>query len=138
MGTTRSFRASLVALTILTACASMPPQEDAVTLYGGQTSRPAISALQLQSANVSTVQDALRRIRPLLFTHRAPAAIALRDQYRGYPVLYVDGQLQGGLELLNTIPLNALRSIQLLSGNEGHALFGRFHPGGVVQVNVRR
>jgi hypothetical protein len=125
-------------LILLDACATLPPQDDAASLFGGQTSRPVITALQLQSANVPNVQDALRRIRPLLFTYRASAAYAIRDQYRGYPVLYVDGQLQGGLDLLNTIPLNAVRSIQILSGNEGHALLGRFHAGGVVQVNTRR
>jgi hypothetical protein len=40
--------------------------------------------------------------------------------------------------LLNTVPLSAVRSIQILSGNEAFALFGRYHPGGVVEVNIRR
>jgi hypothetical protein len=125
-----------LALTLFEACATLPAQDDGATLYGGETSRTVITARQLQSASFTTTQDALRMLRPLLFTQRAPFAV--RDPYRGYPVLYLDGQLQGGLEMLNTIPLNAVRSIRILSSNEGHALFGRFHPGGVVEVNTRR
>jgi hypothetical protein len=138
MGTTRSFRAlaALSALTLLEACATLPVQDDNAKPFGAETSRAFITARQLQSTNVTTTQDALRMLRPLLFTHRA--AIAVRDPYRGAPVLYVDGLLQGGLDLLSTIPLNAVRSIQILSSGEGHALFGRFHPGGVVAVSIRR
>lgn len=138
MGTTRSFRAlaASLALTLLEACATLPAQGDDPTRYGAQTSRAAITAEQLRSANATTLPDALRRLRPLLFTRRA--ALSGLDPYRGYPVLYIDGQLQGGLDLLSTIPLHAVRSVQVLSGSEGHALFGRYHPGGVVEVNVRR
>ena len=138
MGTTRSFRAfaALSALTLFDACATLPVREDDAMPHGAETSRALITARQLQSTSFTTTQDALRTIRPLLFTQRA--AFAVRDPNRGYPVLYVDGLFQGGLDMLNTIPLTAVRSIQILSASEAHALFGRFHPGGVVEVNIRR
>ena len=138
MGTTRSFRAfaALSTLTLFGACATLPAKESGDLPYGAETSRAVITARQLQSVSFTTTQDALRVLRPLIFTQRAPFAV--RDPYRGYAVLYVDGQLQGSLEMLNTIPLQAVRSIQILSGSEAHALFGRFHPGGVVEVNIRR
>ena len=138
MGTTRSYRAlaAVSTLTLLAACATMPAQTDDGPRYELVTSRATITAAQLQGANVTTMQDALRRLRPQLFTHRA--AYAVSDPFRGYPVLYVDGQLQGGLDLLSTIPLNAVRSVHFISGNEGYAWFGRFHPGGVVDVKIRR
>ena len=138
MGTTRNIRAfaALSMFTLLEACAALPAPDPAGTLYGTASSRAVITAQQLESANVTTMQEALFRLRPSLFTHRA--AFAVSDQYRGYPVLYVDGRLQGGLDLLNTIPLNAVRSVQILSGNEAHARFGRYHAGGVLEVNIRR
>ena len=138
MGTTRRIRAlaALSALAVLQACASLPAEEGGAKLYGTETSRAVITARQLQATSFSTTPDALRTLRPLLFTQRA--AFATRDPYRGAPVLYIDGQLQGGLDLLTTVPLFAVRSIQVLSSSEGHALFGRFHPGGVVEVNIRR
>jgi hypothetical protein len=125
-----------LALALLEACATLPAEDRERGLYGSETSRAVITARQLQGTTFTTTQDALRMLRPLLFTKRA--AFATRDPYRGAPVLYVDGQLQGGLEYLNTIPLYAVRSIRILSSSEGHAFFGRFHPGGVVEVNIRR
>ena len=129
-------RVAWLPLTLLAACATMPPQREDATPYPANTSRSIITAQQLRAADVTSMVDALRRLRPLLFTQRA--AFAMSDPYRGYPVLYVDGRLQGGLDLLNTIPLNAVRSVQLLSGVEGHAYFGRYHPGGVVEVKINR
>ena len=138
MGTTRSFRAlaALSTLALFAGCATLPSQRPDDTLYPTQTSRALITAEQLQRADVISTVDALRRLRPLLFTHRAPFTVS--DPYEGRPVLYVDGRLQGGLDLLNTIPLTAVRSVQILSGVEGHAYFGRYHPGGVVEVNIKR
>jgi len=136
MDTTRSVRAlaALLPLTFLAACATMPPQREGATRYPSQTSRALITAQQLRSADPTSFIDALRRLRPLLFSQ--PTAFAVSDPYRGYPVLYVDGRLQGGLDLLSTIPLSIVRSVQVLSGVEGHAYFGRYHPGGIVEVNT--
>jgi hypothetical protein len=138
MDTTRSVRAlaALLPLTFFAACATMPRQREDATLYPWQTSRALITAQQLRSADATSFVDALRRLRPLLFSQPAPFAVS--DPYRGYPVLYVDGRLQGGLDLLSTIPLSIVRSVQVLTGVEGHAYFGRYHPGGVVEVNINR
>jgi hypothetical protein len=138
MGTTRSYRAlaAVLTLSLLSACATMPAQTDDGPRYELATARAVITAAQLQRLNVTTMQEALLRLRPQLFTHRANYVV--NDPYRGSAVLYIDGQLQGGLDLLNTIPLHAVRSVQLLSGNEGHSRFGRYHPGGVVDVKIRR
>ncbi|MEO5818213.1 MAG: hypothetical protein ABIT20_23285 [Gemmatimonadaceae bacterium] len=138
MGTTRSYRALAAALTLSlhAACATMPAQSDDALRFDRATSRAIITAAQLQGANVTTMQEALLRLRPGLFIHRA--AYTVHDPYRGSAVLYIDGQLQGGLDLLNTIPLTAVRSVHVLSGNEGHSKFGRYHPGGVVDVKIRR
>ncbi|MDB4890943.1 MAG: hypothetical protein JWL61_2798 [Gemmatimonadetes bacterium] len=138
MGTTRGIRAfaALSALALLHACATLPAEDRDPGLYGTETVRAVITARQLQGTTFTTTQDALRTLRPSLFTQRA--ALATGDPYRGAPALYVDGQFQGGLEFLSTIPLYAVRSIQILGSSEGHSRFGRFHPGGVVEVNVRR
>jgi hypothetical protein len=137
MGTTRSYRAlaAVLTLSLHSACATMPVQTDD-SRYEVATARAVITAAQLQKVNVTTMQEALLRLRPQLFTHRAYYAV--NDPYRGSAVLYIDGQLEGGLELLNTIPLRVVRSVQFLSGNEGHSRFGRYHAGGIVDVRIRR
>jgi hypothetical protein len=138
MISTRRLHAGAVCslLALLTACASAPQEDREPRPFALSLSRQSITAKELQSSGVGTTYDALRRIRPEFFIRRMPATFT--DPYNGYSVVYLDGQLQGSLDLLNTIPLNAILSIQYMSGTEAHAHLGKYHPGGVIEVHTRQ
>src|SRR5256885_15576366 len=138
MSSTRRIRpvAMLSMLALLAACASAPHGDRESDSFAQRTSRVFITAKELQSAGVGTTYDAVRRIRPDLLTRRA--VVALDDPYRGFAVVYLDGKFQGSIDLLNTIPVEAIAAIQYLSGREGHSRYGRYHPGGVIEVDTRR
>jgi hypothetical protein len=123
-------------LALLVACASAPQEEGEPSPIPLSVSRVQITAKELQSAGVGTTFDALRRLRPEFFFRRGTSTFT--DPYNGYSVLYLDGQLQGSLDLLNTIPLTSITSIQYHTGTEAYVRLGKYHPGGAINVRTRR
>lgn len=138
MSSTRRIRAGamLSMLALLAGCAGAPQGDRESNSFAQRTSRVFITATELQSAGAATAYDAVRRIRPELLTRRA--VVALDDPYKGFPVVYLDGKLQGSVDLLHTIPVEAIAAIHYLSGSEGHSRYGKYHPGGVIDVHARR
>jgi hypothetical protein len=128
--------AMLSMLALLAACASAPQEDDEPSPITLSSSRVQITAKELQSAGVGTTFDALRRLRPEFFLRRSTSTFT--DPYNGYSVLYLDGHLQGSLDLLNTIPLTSILSIQYHTGTEAYARLGKYHPGGAINVKTHR
>jgi hypothetical protein len=127
--------ATLSMLALLAACASAPHEEGAPSPVTLSVSRVQITGRELQSTGVGTTLEALRRLRPEFFIRRGRSTFT--DPYNGYSVLYLDGQLQGSLDLLNSIPLLSIISIQYRSGTEAFGRLGKYHPGGVIDVKTR-
>ena len=138
MRSTRMIHAGAVLslLAVLTACASAPRQDREALTFGDRTSRTEISARELQSVAAGSAFEALQRVRPEFFFQR-PTKV-LNDPYGGFPVVYLDGRLQGRLDVLYTIPVGAILSVQYLSGIEAHTRFGKFYSGGIIDVHTRR
>jgi hypothetical protein len=125
----------LLLLAGLTACASAPRQDREGLTSGSWTPRAEVSAKELQTSGAVSAFEALRRVRPELFLERPTKT--LTDPYGGFPVVYLDGRLQGTLDLLNTIPVSAILGVQYFSAMESHARFGRYHSGGVIDIRTR-
>jgi hypothetical protein len=123
-------------LVLFTACASAPRQDREPIAFGDRTSRNEVSARELQSVSAGSAFEALRRVRPELLFQRSTKTPA--DAYGGYAVVYLDGKLQGSLDVLNMIPVDAILGIQYLSGVEAQTKLGKFHSGGVIDVRTRR
>ena len=138
MRSTRRVRAGVATslVLMLTGCAGTPHQLSEGIAPDVGTSRTVISGLELRRSGVTTTYDALRRIRPELLKQRQIAVV--NDAYNGFPVVYVDGRLQGSADLLNTVPIDAILYVEYLTPTEGYFRISRVHPGGVLDVRTRR
>jgi hypothetical protein len=65
-------------------------------------------------------------------------ASAPRDEYLGWPVLYLNGVLQGKLELMTTIPAEQVQQVVYWSPVAATHEFGAYHAGGVLSVSTFR
>ena len=92
---------------------------------------------EIEASGTRNALDALRRLRPELLTRRNDA-VATVDPYRGYAVVYLNGVLQGGLDVLETIPVAAITEIRYVSSTAGADRFGKRHPGGIIAVATRK
>lgn len=98
-------------------------------------SENAIPVSELRATRQVTVFDAVNRIRPRMLTRRAEPAIG--DPYEGRPVVYLDGQKQGAVEMLRNIPIDVVVEIAYVTANAASYRFGAYHPGGVIAVRTK-
>ena len=99
-------------------------------------SRYLLTGAELQSSGSTNTLDALRRLRPELFAHRAFSAT--KDPFAEVPMLYVNGIAEGTMSLLASLPVDAVHEIRLLSAVEGAHQMGTYHPGGILSVTTRK
>ena len=86
---------------------------------------------EMKSAQVANAHEAVSRLRPQFLRRHWPT---MANNGEGQPVIYLDGVRQGGIDMLRSIPANALYEIRYLSSTAANAEFGRWHPGGVISV----
>jgi len=127
--------ALLVAALLATACAGRLPEGER-----GLTSRSreagVVTTPEIAASGTHNALDALRRLRPELLSRRNDAAPA--DPYRGYPVVYLNGVLQGGLDMLESIPAASITEIRYVGSTAAADKLGVRHPGGAIIVNTRK
>ncbi len=114
-----------------------PSRESAgLALTSQRRQADRLDAMDLQQVEAATLADAIRQLRPEFFTPRPPVRIT---GPLPTSVVYVNGQYQGGLEMLSTIPLPTVVEVTRLSSTLAKSRYGSFCPcdGGVVDVKVR-
>lgn len=122
---------------LIAGCAGRLEERDHGLTPAARGGVGVLTSSEIQASGTRNALDAVRRLRPELLTRRADA-LAAADQYRGAPVVYVNGVLQGGLDMLESIPASAITEIRYLSGTGAADRFGVRHPGGVIAVSTRR
>jgi len=126
---------ALVMMTSLAACASAPVQGSADDIgYAGRNSN-VISLPEMRSSGATDAYQAISRLRPL-FLHRGRDKTPARPNMSSLQV-YLDDARLGGLESLQTVPIESIRSIRYLSASEATIRWGTNHMGGVILLSTR-
>jgi hypothetical protein len=126
----------LLASLLLAGCAGRLEEGDS-SLKARGSGVGVVTAGEIEASGTRNALDALRRLRPELLIRRNDA-VASADPYRGYAVVYLNGVLQGGVDVLGTIPVAAITEIRYVSSTAGADRFGKRHPGGVIAVSTRK
>lgn len=99
------------------------------------SSRSILTRGELAATNAETTLEAIERLRPeFLLGHARPPGLAWA------PItVYLNDRYEGDVSLLNTIPLSAIREVNLLRPTEALIRFGTTCrcPGGVILVDTR-
>jgi hypothetical protein len=90
-----------------------------------------LTADEIATVNVSTVYDAVQRLRPAWMLRTRPNP-ALPNQI---VIIYVDGHRYGaGIDGLRTLPVRSAFSVEFLSPTAAQARFGPGHLLGAIEV----
>jgi outer membrane cobalamin receptor len=131
-------------LFLVTACAGPARAPDEAG--GGDSNR--LTQEQLAGAQVETVFDAVRRLRPNWLRQRAVNSLQ-GGNTAGAPisvggstpssevVVYVDGARVGGPEVLRSIPANAAEAVEYLDGASATSRFGTGNVAGAIVITTR-
>lgn len=146
----RSFVADAIPLvlaagaTLATACGTARPPVSAVSMRDFAPPRvrgssDVLTRYEIEKAGLASgsARDAVNRLRPELLRRRTPQIPGVPDE--AFPVVYVDGQWHGSLEILQTIPASMVGEVRYLSATAAADwLGGTHHAGGVLAIRTRR
>ncbi len=122
--------ALLAAALFLPACASSGGGGS------GGGSRNLLTMQELNEVPFSTVFEAVRALRPRWLQARSGAS--LRTPEPQTAMVYIDGQLRGGLnEMWNLLPTE-VSEIRYMSASDATTRFGTNHVGGAIVITTRR
>jgi hypothetical protein len=121
-----------ILISSLTACA---PATNAVPIGSeevqGRTT-DYIGAAEMRSVGANDALEAINRLRPFFFRRgRETSAVTGQSLLQ----VYLDNIKLGGLETLQTIPIESIKSIQYLSSSEATIRWGTNHTGGVILLS---
>jgi hypothetical protein len=118
---------------LLTACSS------AVSLQVGDRvathSSDALTGAELTGSGVTDAYEAIQRFRPLYLNRLRDMSLANPSQ--STLTVYFNDTILGGVDMLRTVPVDAVRSIRLLSAAEATNRWGPKQPGAVIYVSSR-
>lgn len=95
-----------------------------------------LTASDLAKTQATSTLDAIERSRPDFLRTSNRAAMVERNTL---PSVYLDGHFVGGLDALNTVPLNVVREVVFMHPNEARERLGSRCEcgGGVVAIRTR-
>ncbi len=103
---------------------------------GSSRSRNLITETELMEVPHSSLYEAVRALRPRWLQARAGATFS--SPQRQTAMVYIDGQLRGGLgEMWNLIP-GEVSELQYMSASDATTRFGTNHVGGAIVITTRR
>ena len=146
MSTSRALRtgAALVTVAVTVGCgASLGQSADgrrpsalaAAVRPPVRGSGDVLTGAEIRHAGAATARDAVSWLRPQFLMRRTPLLPA--DPYGGFPIVYLDGVRQGGLEMLGTIPAEMITEIRYLTAATAYQWFGGYNPGGAIAISTR-
>ena len=127
----RALRLTTVSLMLLGACTWHP------AAAGGPRNRNVISYEEFASTDATTAFEIVQRLRGE-FLNSTRGKVTLYGSTRPTPVVYVDHEFYGQIELLRQIPANDVFEIRLYRSWEAVMKFGADKSAGVIEVVTRR
>lgn len=122
--------AVLTAALLLAGCASSGESS------GTSRSRNLITEAELMEVPHSSVYEAVRALRPRWLQARAGATFSNATQQTA--MVYIDGQLRGGLEEMWSLIPGEVSELRYMSASDATTRFGTNHVGGAIVITTRR
>ncbi|MFN2637536.1 MAG: hypothetical protein ABR585_10950 [Gemmatimonadaceae bacterium] len=116
-------------LTVALALACAPP---ATTPKRVARNPNVITQEEIVAANVYTVYDAVRVLRPNFLHSRGRNSMVLAET--GLPRIYLDHQFYGEVESLRRLDVKNVREIHYYNSSDAGAKFGLGNTAGVIEV----
>jgi hypothetical protein len=114
---------------VILALAAAPPA-DAQQARSREANR--ITRVDLAEMNTTDALDAVRSLRPNWLNQRGQGSFR-----GGTPVrVYIDGVPRGTVEVLRSVPLHTIASMQYLGSREATQRWGTDHASGVIMVRT--
>jgi hypothetical protein len=126
----------IASLGLFPGCRSAGPSADRTTLRSSSAPAYELDAItlpELGSASVHSAYEAVARFRPDFLKPRRTSS----NPNGEFPVVYVDGRYEGGVDVLRTIPVGVVAEVRYLRPVAANHDLGRFHAGGVISVRTR-
>lgn len=97
--------------------------------------RAPLTGEEIRSAGITSVLEAIRRLRPQYLVSRAPVTGANKS---GLPVVYVDNMPYGPVSELQAMPTETVAEIRFISPEDATTRWGTNYPNGVILVTSKR
>lgn len=99
------------------------------------SNRKVITEDEILSTNATTAYDVIARLRAEYLRNRGPTSLVLPSHAE--PVVFVNEQLYGSIELLKQVRSSDLAEIRFYDGTDAVTKFGSQYSGGVIQLVTR-
>jgi hypothetical protein len=131
MSTALARLALAVAVTATAACAANAPYGFHRATAAPFPSRELLSEAEIAGAHVTTAYEAIMRLRPTYVTWQR---VATGNERR---LVYVDGMLIGGLDVLQTMPAADIHEVRLLTTLSGAFGYPLNNSGGAILITTK-
>lgn len=101
----------------------------------GGSNRKLITEEEILSTNATTAYDVIARLRAEYLRNRGPTSLLLPS--RAEPVVFLNEQLYGSMDVLKQVRSSDLTEIRFYDGPDAVTKFGSQYSGGVIQLVTR-
>jgi hypothetical protein len=131
MSTALARFALAVAVAASAACSASAPYGFHRATAAPYPSRDILGEAEIQGAHVTTAYEAIMRLRPTYVTWQR---VATGNERR---LVYVDGMLMGGLDVLRTMPSADIREVRLITAVSGAYGYALNNSGGALLITTK-
>ena len=131
MSTALARLALAVAVATSAACSAAAPYGFHRAPSAPFPSRDLLGESEIANAHVTTAYDAIMRLRP---TYLSWQRISTGNERR---LVYVDGMLMGGLDVLRTMPAGDIHEVRLLTNVSGAYGYALNNSGGALLITTK-
>jgi hypothetical protein len=118
-----------MAVVLLVGCA---PARNAIP---GDYNASVISEAELTNSSTETAYQAVRKLRPNFLNYQPQTSV--RNPSPALPVVFINEQFAGDLNLLNQLLVNQIESIRFYKPPQAMIKYGTDRTGGVIAVTLR-
>jgi hypothetical protein len=119
----------------LAACSAATQNGSVDPQVASSQSSDVISQAELESAGVTDAFQAINRLRPMFLRRLRETSQVVPG--RSLLEVYLDDLKLGGLETLQTMPIESIKSIRYLTSSEATIRWGTNHTGGVILLTTK-
>lgn len=131
MSTALARIALAVAFTASAACSASAPYGFHRATAAPYPSRDLLGEAEIRTAHATTAYEAIMRLRPTYVTWQR---ITTGNERR---LVFVDGMLMGGLDVLRTMPAADLQEVRLITAVNGAYGYALANSGGALLITTK-
>lgn len=105
------------------------------TSTGGLRNANLLTRAEIVDSQAANAYEVINRLRGTWLKSRGRTSILAEESY--YPLVYLDGQRYGEIEILRTVPAEHIKEIRFIGVADATTRFGTGHTAGVIEVITR-